>query len=286
VERPDRQHLGSGSGVVVKDRVVLTAAHVVWDEARGQVAQNLRWFSTLHGPIRAEAAHAAWHTLITNYIIVRSNYLALGGTNAFSTPASRARDIALLYFDQSSSRGGYGGYLLSETESSIWLTGVTIRCSSAIPTGPGVQRGKFTKLCKITSLSKVSAGSVCHARCPGLPRQQRRPVYVQHLNTVYYPAAVYLGSSENRSYVRAIDSNIVRLINLAAALAVSEEATNELDPFFLNIRLTTNSSGTQLRKLFVAISPPAATANGARWGLLRVASNTFCSPTWFRAPLP
>src|SRR6266702_6999285 len=57
------------------------------------------------------------------------------------------------------------------------------------------------------------------------PGNSGGPLYVQY-NGYYYPAAVYLGTLYNgaepyASLVRAIDTNVVRLITLAAALGDS-----------------------------------------------------------------
>ncbi len=282
--------LGSGSGVVVKEHVVLTAAHVVWDEARGQLAQNLRWFFQRHaGEFEPKPLTPRGVLLLTNYIIVRSNYVAAGGTNGISTPESRRHDIAVLYFDPPAGRGGYGGYLLSDTETNVWLTqdGRNKMLVGYSSSGPGVQPGKIHETLSLNYAFVGDGGGVYHTLdVRGFPGNSGGPLYVQHSNTIYYPAAVYLGSSSDRSYVRAIDTNVVRLINLASALAVSEEATNELDPGFIHIQPGPITNMTQFRKLYFIINPPEATNNGARWSVFDIAGNFFVASNQLAANLP
>jgi len=98
------------------------------------------------------------------------------------------------------------------------------------------------------------------------PGNSGGPLYVQY-NGYYYPAGVYLGTLYNgaqpyASLVRAIDTNVVRLITLAAQ--IGNFGTNN-DGGVIRFLPDATISGSNPGWVQFDIEPPAAYAAGARW---------------------
>jgi hypothetical protein len=101
------------------------------------------------------------------------------------------------------------------------------------------------------------------------PGNSGGPLYAQ-LNGYYYPAAVYLGTLfngvvPNASAVRAIGSNVVSLITLAASLG--DTGTNNSGGGFETIIPSQNISGANPGYLILQLGPPSAVQAGAAWKL-------------------
>src|ERR1051326_1589936 len=99
------------------------------------------------------------------------------------------------------------------------------------------------------------------------PGNSGGPLYVQ-FNGYYYPAGVYLGTLYNgaqpyASLVRAIDTNVVRLITLAAT--IGDSGTNN-DGGVVRFTPDSNISPGNPGCVQFDIQPAAAYAAGARWG--------------------
>src|SRR5439155_12765397 len=115
---------GYGSGCVVKRRVVLTAAHTVFNDATLSYASNVKWFFQRHadnpgapGPYEPPPlAPRGWY-VFSGYAAARTNDNSPG----VSSPASQSLDVAALYFPQDAGRGGQSGYLVSEPGATEWL---------------------------------------------------------------------------------------------------------------------------------------------------------------------
>ncbi len=98
------------------------------------------------------------------------------------------------------------------------------------------------------------------------PGNSGGPLYVK-FNGYYYPAAVYLGSlgsgQNSVSVVRAITSDVVNLINLAASLG--DAGTNYTGGGVITI--TASGGSGLLAYVQVPIGPADAVAAGAAWRL-------------------
>jgi hypothetical protein len=115
--------VGYGSGVAVQWNVVLTAAHLVFND------QTLSYVSQVYWRFRQETgmfspllqAARAWHVL-SGYAAQRTNDVLGGLGPDRSSPQSRNLDVAALYFEEPVAGGGYGGYLPCDTVPNSWLT--------------------------------------------------------------------------------------------------------------------------------------------------------------------
>ena len=218
---------GFSSGVVVKERVVLTAAHALFNDAALSWVTEARWFFQKQvGEYEpAPQTPRGWYVL-AGYAAQRSDDQAAGIDPGYSTSESQQLDAAALYFVETyynanePGHGGYGGYLSSDagaynehflSNSNKFLVGY--------PLVPDAETnwGKMYAT-PPTNLHFVSRNPMVFVTTDirSFPGNSGGPLYVQWTNGVFYPAGIYLGGAEE-SRVRVIDGQVVDLINRAEA---------------------------------------------------------------------
>jgi hypothetical protein len=273
--------VGYGSGVAVSPKVVLSAAHLVFnDRTLGYVGQVYWYFQqeTNVAAVQLPQVAQGW-LLLGGYAAQRTNDLeGLGGQTYGpdqSSPQSRNLDVAALYFTQPVAGGGYGGYLPSDASPNPWLTGNSLKLLAGYPVD-GSQFGVASLMPGVMYQTQPQPYAFNPDSEPdvytapwmlGYPGDSGGPVYVQ-LNGYYYPAGVYLGTVNNGSYltaVRAIDSAVVNLITNAEALA--DTGTNNSGGGVITIIPSQAVSASNPGYLEFQLGPPAAVAAGAGWQL-------------------
>ena len=104
---------GSGSGFVMKEPVVLTAAHVVYDDSKFDFAKQVRWyFQRYRNAFEPTSQKPRGWYVSDSY----SSQRRLENTPGVSSPRVKNLDAAALYFTTPAGRGGYGGYLASDAD--------------------------------------------------------------------------------------------------------------------------------------------------------------------------
>ena len=259
---------GQGSGFVVKERVVLTAAHVVYDDNKFDFAKQVRWFfqryKGFHEP-KGEKPRG-WY-VSDSY----SSQRKLENTPGVSSPRAKNVDVAALYFTGPAGRGGFGGYLASDADNNEWLvtgaSGPRLKMLVGYPIdniadadhgklhATGVAPINFTqvfqrvyKTTEIKSYGGNSGGPLC----------------VEY-NGRYYPAAIYLGGSGQLD-VRAIDSLVVDLINRAEISGNGGE--NNTSGGVITFAPVLTDTVTGFGYLTVQMEPPSAVISGAGWRIV------------------
>jgi len=271
--------IGYGSGVAVTNHVVLTAAHLVFDDETLSFVSRVHWF-----PQKDEGIFSPLPQRASSFFVL-SGYAAQRAydrTNGFgagqSTPQSRNLDVAALYFDLSVAGGGYGGYLSSDTAPNLWLSGNSLKMLVGYPIDasifgdtniiPGKMYHTDPQPYALTlATDPVDNPQVYFA--PWLlsyPGNSGGPLYVQY-NDYFYPAAVYVGTlyqgaQPYASLVRAIDTNVVKLIALAETLG--RFGTNN-DGGVIRFIPDENISSRNPGWVRFDIQPEAAFAAGGRW---------------------
>jgi len=224
---------GWGSGWVAKERVVLTAAHVVYDDVQFsfQPVGDVKWFFQRQvGSYEPPPKLPRGWCVFTSYSAQRSADDTPGG---YSSLASQDLDVAALYFFQLAARqsapgapGGYGGYLVSRPGQE-WLFGANAKTLAGYPvegkdaTGNPVVPGRIyaTNSQPPPTFEVRSNGVYRTLGVQGLPGMSGGPLCVQFpANNFFFPAAIYLGGS-SETLVRLIDDDVVNLINCAEAMA-------------------------------------------------------------------
>ena len=273
--------VGYGSGVAAQPNVVLTAAHLIFDDQTlsyvGQVYWRFRQEAGVFSPQPQPAR--GWYVL-SGYAAWRTNDVLGGLGPGRSSPQSRNLDVAALYFPSPVAGGGHGGYLPSDTTPNPWLTGTSQKLLVGYPVDgsvlgddsivPGVMYQVGPQPYPLSLAVEPVANQQVYLASWFLsyPGNSGGPLYVQY-NGYYYPAAVYLGTLYNgvvpyASLVRGIDSNVVNLITWAQALG--DSGTNGTGGGVITIAVGSGGSGS-LAYLQVNLGPPEAVNAGAAWRL-------------------
>ncbi|HEY3854613.1 MAG TPA: MBG domain-containing protein [Verrucomicrobiae bacterium] len=291
--------VGYGSGVAVETNAVLTAAHLVFnDQTLSYVSQAYWYLQREAGTYDPTPQSARGYYLLSGYAAQRTNDLqVLKLRPDASTPESRNLDVATLYFLSPVAGGGFNGYLPSDQSPNPWLTGSALKMLVGYPVD-GSQFGYASIAANAGQMYQTQPQPLAFSIATdpvadqqvytaswmfSYPGNSGGPLYVQY-NGYYYPAGVYLGTLyDNNSMpistaVRAIDSNVVSLINLAALLGVAGTNSYGTNASGGAVIIGTNGSGGGIIAgtvganllnnpggLEVTIVPPAAAQAGGAW---------------------
>jgi sugar lactone lactonase YvrE len=283
---------GFGSGVAVQPNVVLTAAHLIFDDQSLSYVSQAWWYPQEDAPQFVPQPQLARGWLVlSGYASQRTNDLQSGLYSADqSSPQSRNFDVAALYFSSPVAGGGYGGYLPSDASPNSWLTSTAEKMCVGYPVDgsmfqvPGVVPGQ---MCQIGSqpypLSLATDPAVDQQVYTaswflGYPGESGGPLYVQ-FDGYFYPAGVYLGTLFNgtvpyASAVRAIDGNVAGLITNAQNFVAT--GTNNSGGGIITI-IPTGVSSSHPAFLIVTLGPPAAVSAGAAWEFVNQPATDFLS---------
>jgi hypothetical protein len=268
--------VGYGSGVAVRESVVLTAAHVVFNDVTLSYVNRAWWYLQQEaGVFQPKPLQARGWYVLSGYAGQRTNDLQVGGyAPDQSSPQSRELDAAALYFLTPAARGGYGGYLASDVVPNPYLTGSNLKMLAGYPVdgsafGQTVQPGLMYDTPAVSSAFTQASNDVYTAGWfISFPGNSGGPIYVQ-FNGYYYPAAIYLGglgSGQNSvSVVRAINSDVVNLINLAASRG--DAGTNNTGGGVITFVPNPGLSAANPAYVQVVLGPAAAVQAGAGWRL-------------------
>lgn len=212
---------GFGSGVVVKERVVLTAAHVLFDDVNLADVINVHWLFEKYRNQNEPTPQTprGWY-VFSGYAAQRK----LDNSPGVSSPDSQNLDAGVLFFveDQTGAnlpgRGGYGGFLYSENPDEF-LIGNSNKMLVGYPLDgiAAANQGKLHATAPTNAVfNQLYADKSVYATTNILSYggNSGGPLYVQTAGGVYYPAGIFLGG-QSKTLVRSIDSQVVDLINRA-----------------------------------------------------------------------
>ncbi|HXJ59557.1 MAG TPA: Ig-like domain-containing protein, partial [Verrucomicrobiae bacterium] len=271
-----RSEAGYGSGVAVREQVVLTAAHLVFDSFNLTEVEDLNWFFQKNDdgldsrPLRPRG----WH-ILAGYAAARTNDLLVNVKPWESSLNSRIRDVAALFFWEPAARKGQSGYLTSDAGTNQWLLSALPKLLVGYPmdagsTGYGeLQPGRMHATRAENYLFSPESSQVY--RSSGLlsfPGNSGGPLCVRFEHQrdflphyTYYPAAIYLGTVGGASVVRSIDGEVVSLILSASDSAETGKNSNGgVFPFG-----APGLAGLKIGYLQVTLQPPCAVNAGAWW---------------------
>ncbi|MCX6872383.1 MAG: hypothetical protein NTW21_01025, partial [Verrucomicrobia bacterium] len=258
-----RSDAGSSSGFVVRPRVVATAGHVVFDDGALATASGLEWlFQRDRDGYEPQPQLPRGYYLMTGYAAQR----ALENSPGNATPQSQNLDAATLYFLADAGRGGFSGYLASDSSRNEFLLSPALKMLvgypvTGIPTGdrdrmhatPAANLGfdqAFGRTYTTPDIHSVGGNS-------------GGPLCVRFENGNFYPAAIYLGGTA-QTVVRAIDGEVVELIGFAEASGADGILSTGGS---LIVDAPTPIGTPALGALQVRLEPAAARAAGAGWRL-------------------
>jgi uncharacterized repeat protein (TIGR03803 family) len=277
-----RSDIGAGTGFVVNRRVVATAGHVVFDEgttlATYPTTGQFTWATGLQWLLQRDAGSYDPVPQIPRGFYVFDGYAAqrvAENTPGQSTVASQNLDVAAMYFLEDAGRGGYAGYLASDSTDNEFLTSSKLKMVVGYPVDgiPSAQQGR---------MFATSPFNVTFTRVPGLDANNNPyrvyttqditsaggnsggPICVLYDNGSYYPAAIYLGGSAQTS-VRAIDSKVVDLFGRAQVSG--DGGGNQVGGGIIQVNTPISGGNFSAAALKVNLSPNNAVTGGAMWRL-------------------
>ncbi len=257
-----RSEVGSSTGFVVKRRVVATAAHVVFDDGKFANVTQLQWLFQRHAGQNEPTPQIPRGSFVaTGYAATRKN-----ATPGEGTSESQNLDYAALYFLEEAGRGGYGGYLASDSgDDNEFLNSSAqkILAGYAVDGTPPSAMGKLHATAAFTAALTPAFGETWTSTAVrGLGGCSGGPLFVRHSSGSYFPAAIYLGGS-GQTVVRAIDSQVVKLFLLAEENG--NGGGNDTGGGITHSSFTAIGAATQPSALVVTIQPEAARKAGAGW---------------------
>ena len=254
--------VGFGSGFVVKQRVVLTAAHVLFDDIQLSYSAYARWFFERYRdqlePV--PLVPRGWY-VFEGYAAQRQ----LDNRPGVSTPLSQNLDAAALYFLEDAGRGGFGGYLSSDTDNNEYLLSANNKFLAGYPleSVAATDRGKLFATAPMNlTFTRLYTSIFATTNAQSFPGNSGGPLYVQADIEKYLPAGLVLGGS-GQTLVRAINSEVVDLINRAEISANGGGNIVGGGVIVLSPGITTPPFGTGL--LTVKLSPSSARSSRPGW---------------------
>lgn len=245
---------GWGTGFAPRERVVVTAGHVVFDTVRLAAAGEIFWFPQRHaGEHEPKPMRPRGWMLMGGYAAGLQSDQNAGNQ---PTPGTQNQDAAVLYFSSPVVRGGYSGYVADEQGG--WLTITTNHQLVGFPTRnvPENHQGRMhaTPAADYHFTAMAGAPQVfLSTNFLGLPGVSGGPLCVWHTNGNWYPAGIYLGvTGAGQARVRAIDGGLVSLIQKAVDAANASEDQTDLGPGIPIIGLT---NGFNLVQLSINVQP-------------------------------
>jgi hypothetical protein len=272
--------VGFGSGVAVQPNVVLTAAHLVFNDQTLSYVSGAYWFFREEaGDYEPEPQAAQGWLVLSGYASARTNDVLGGSGPDQSSPESRNFDVAALFFPSTVAAGGYGGYLPSDAAPNTWLTSTAEKMLVGYPVDgsqfgvAGIINGQMYEvgpqpypLSLATDPVKEQQEVYTASWFLSYPGNSGAPFYVE-LNGYFYPAGVYLGTlfsgtTPYASVIRAIDGNVVNIITNAQLFVTT--GTNNSGGGVVNVTAGSGILGNPAA-VEVTITPPAAFQAGAAW---------------------
>lgn len=268
-----------GSGTAVREKVVLTAAHVVYDTKALANRSGVRWLHMGQGTGRDASLQPRGWVLWSSYseqaatYLTYTNQIAQEPVRGLASLRTRDMDVATLYFLTPAARGWYSGYLVSGPTAcgtNQWLESTLPKVLVGFP-NTGQNFGRMMELGPASQpMSRMTNADYVSSRVFGADAwssfggNSGAALCVDSGNGVFYPAGIYLGVTDGKGMYAAIDSlavgAIIRQADYLADTGRSHDGSG--GPIEAPLEQLGGLGG-----LTVKLDPPAAVAAGARWFL-------------------
>lgn len=257
-----RSEDASSTGFVVKNRVVATAGHVVFDDGTLSFNTDIRWFFQRHKDTYEPRQQTPRGFYLANGYDAQR---ILDNSPGSGTPQSQNLDFAALYFSEEAGRGGHAGYLASDSgDENEFLSSTAPKILAGYPVNvPTSDKAKIHATAEFTQAMMPAFGETWTTTSVyGIGGMSGGALFVRHATGAFIPAAIYLGGS-GQTVVRAIDSDVVDLFSRAEVSGNGGDNNSSGGVSHTSIV----SGNSQPGALKVIIEPAAARNIGAGWML-------------------
>ncbi len=211
-----RSSVGFASGTAVRDRVVLTVGHALFDDATFSAVTSTLWFhQKARGNFEPPPQEARGWYIFAGYATQRGMDLESGaGGIGISTTESQQFDVAALWFLEPCARGSFAGYLKTDAQND-WLLAARRHILAGYPVENVADNAKGVLHATDPGVSSTFTAPNAVVRATGdlkgFGGMSGGPLFVEE-NSAFYPAGVFLGGTA-QCLVRVIDGDAVDLIN-------------------------------------------------------------------------
>ncbi len=211
-----RTAVGFASGTAVRDRVVLTVSHALFDDATLSSVTDVLWFhQKARGDFEPPPQQARGWYIFDGYASQRATDLgSSAGAIGISTPDSQKLDVAALWFLEPCARGSFAGYLRTDAQNDFLLAARRrILAGYPVENVAEEEKGVLHATDPDVSSTFTAVNDVVRSTADlrGFGGMSGGPLFVEE-NGAFYPAGVFLGGTA-QCLVRVIDSGAVDLIN-------------------------------------------------------------------------
>jgi len=256
-----RSDAGAGSGFVVRPGVVATAGHVMFDDGTLSSATGMQWLhrhdNQVHDPV---PLNPRGYFLLTGYAAQR----AIDDSPGTSTPQSQNLDAAAAYFLNDPGNGGFSGYLATDADDNEFLLSPALKTLAGYPIDGipalDINRMHASPLANL-AFTRAFGRTYTTADIRSSGGGSGGPVFVQYEDGSYYPAAIYLGGTQ-QTVVRAIDGDVAGLIGFAEASASANAGNTGGE---LTDEESIGNGNPLAGDIEVIIEPASARQAGAGW---------------------
>jgi autotransporter-associated beta strand protein len=259
-----RTDKGSYSGFVAKPRVVATVAQSVFDEVTLAQIPGIQWLfqhdREVHEPT----------PIVPRGFYIYDSYAAQRGaenTPGSLTLASQQYNAAALYFLGDAGRGGYSGFLSTDSTNSPLTNAATLKMVTGFPVRGGSSTSNFGRMQSSRPDNEdfvaVTPSIFGTTEYLGLTGMIGGPLSIQRDGGSYFPAAIYLGGSNEQNLYRAIDGGVIDVIGRAEETA--NTGNNNTSNGIVLTSYTAVSTTSTKGSLTVILEPAEARAAGAAW---------------------
>jgi len=257
---------GHHSGFVVKQRVVATTAQAVFDEVTLAQIPGMQWMFQ-----RDREVHEP-RPLVPRGFYVFGGYAAqreADATPGAPSVGSQGLNAAAVYFLGDAGRGGFSGFLATDSSNQPLLDSRSLMILSGYPARGGNSSFNFGRMqatrATVGSFSPISPVVYASSNIQGLSGMPGGPISIQRDGGSYYPVGIYLGGTTTENLFRVIDRDLSDLFSRAGITANTGE--NNVSGGISQTSYTAVSTTSEKGSLTVILEPAEAREAGALWKL-------------------
>ena len=217
-----RSEVGLSSGFAIREQVVFTVAHALFDDLELVHANDVSWFHQRQPDyyVPERLVPRGW-IMHAGYAQQREDDILLRDTPpGISTPESQGMDVAAMFFCEPVARGGQGGFLVSDESPSEWIASthdkmlVGYPVDGVLPSNRGRMHASIPLPLSFLPLHADIDSVYWTSHVRGYRGISGGPLYLRTEDSGWLPFAIYLGGTRT-AIVRVIDHDAAAIISRA-----------------------------------------------------------------------